>query len=195
LSVIFPSVNFFKLFSCPSNFAIAACDGSVQSLQGTFGWVLAWSNPRRILVKCSGPACGACMDSYRTETLGLLSLITFLHLLRIYYKSPLPPTDIWCDNLAVVKTVNKIKSRNPESVQNSLMKLLHPAGTFFRPSERSFASTLTCPFPTSRVIRTVHRPERAAVTIATNHSTEVDVSRLRFGGCVKVDLLRWRCTG
>jgi hypothetical protein len=72
--------------------------------------MLAASNPRRILVKCSGPAYGACMDSYRAEAYGLFSLTTLLHLLGIYYKSPLPPTDIWCDNLTVVKTVNKIRS-------------------------------------------------------------------------------------
>jgi hypothetical protein len=49
--------------------------------------------PLRILVKCSGPAYGACMDSYRAEAYGLLSLITFLHLLGITTKAhDHPPT-------------------------------------------------------------------------------------------------------
>jgi hypothetical protein len=101
-----------------------------------FGWVPAASNPRVILVTCSGPAYGACMDSYRAEAYGVLSLVTFLHLLGIYYNSPLPPTDIWCDNLAVVKTVNKIRSRKrPEFPNETLTRswdILQASRTKFR---------------------------------------------------------------
>jgi hypothetical protein len=55
----------FQLLTCPTSFPIGVCDGSVQSYQGTFGWVLATSDPHRTIVRCSGPAYGACMDSYR----------------------------------------------------------------------------------------------------------------------------------
>jgi hypothetical protein len=61
------------------------------------------------------------MDSYRAEAYGLLSLITFLHLLGIYFNSPLPPTDNWCDNLAVVKTVNKVRSRKRPEFPNETL--------------------------------------------------------------------------
>jgi hypothetical protein len=117
--MIFPSVKFFNCLVVHST--IAACDGSVQYLQGTFGWGLATRNPHRILVKCSGPTYGACIDSYRAEAHGLVSLMTFLHLLGIYYKSPLPPTDIWCDILAVVKTVNKSRSRKRPEFHNETL--------------------------------------------------------------------------
>jgi hypothetical protein len=61
-SVMFPSVKFLVVHPT-SRLQL----GSVQSFQGTFGWVLATSIPRHILFKCSGPAYGACMDSYRAE--------------------------------------------------------------------------------------------------------------------------------
>jgi hypothetical protein len=123
---LFRDISFdesFQLLSFPSDVAIAACDGSMQSLQGAFGWVLATSSPRRILVKCSGPAHGACMDSYSAQVYGLLSLTTFLHLLGIYFKSPLPFTNICCDNVAVVKTGNKIRSRKRPEFPNETLTL------------------------------------------------------------------------
>jgi hypothetical protein len=39
----------------------------------------------------------------------------------VYYKRPLPPTEIWCDNLAVVKTVNKIRSRKRPEFPNETL--------------------------------------------------------------------------
>jgi hypothetical protein len=45
----------------------------------------------------------------------------FLTSFGINYKSPLPPTDIWCDNLAVVKTVNKITSRKRPELPNETL--------------------------------------------------------------------------
>jgi ribonuclease HI len=89
----------------------AACDGSVLESQGTFGWVLATSNPPRTLLSCSGPAYGHGMDSFRAEAYGILSLVTMLHLLSTQANQPLPPISIWCDNQAVVNTVNKITHR------------------------------------------------------------------------------------
>jgi hypothetical protein len=47
------------------------------------------------------------MDSHRAEAYGLLSITTFLHLLEQYYNHQVPPTEIWCDNMAVVNTVNR----------------------------------------------------------------------------------------
>ena len=61
------------------------------------------------------------MDSYRAEAYGLLSITTFLHLLEIYFKHPLQPTTIWCDNLSVVKTVNKLISRNRPEFPNETL--------------------------------------------------------------------------
>jgi hypothetical protein len=100
-----PSVKIFSFLGCSLR-----CFSSISP-----------GNVRRILVKCCGPAYGACMDSYRAQAYGLLSFISFLHLLGIYYKSPLPPTDIWCDSLAVVKTVNNIRSRKRPEFPNDAL--------------------------------------------------------------------------
>jgi hypothetical protein len=50
-------------------------------------------------------------------------LLTSL-LLGIYCKSPLPPTEIWCDDLAVVKTTNKIRSRNRPKFPNETLYIM-----------------------------------------------------------------------
>jgi hypothetical protein len=51
------------------------------------------------------------MDSYRAETYGLLSLVTLLDLMSKFFRSPLPPMTIWCDNLSVVQTITSIITR------------------------------------------------------------------------------------
>ena len=130
-----PYAEIFSLLSGPSSTPIAVCDGSVQFSQGTFGWVLATSTPQRILLSCSGPAYGSCMDSYRAEAYGLLSITTFLHLLEIYFKHPLQPTTIWCDNLSVVKTVNKLISRNRPEFPN---ETLRPSWDILQAIRRNF---------------------------------------------------------
>ena len=107
----------------------------MQFSQGTFGWVLATSTPQRILLSCSGPAYGSCMDSYRAEAYGLLSITTFLHLLEIYFKHPLQPTTIWCDNLSVVKTANKLISRNRPEFPN---ETLRPSWDILQAIRRNF---------------------------------------------------------
>jgi hypothetical protein len=61
------------------------------------------------------------MDSYRAEAYGLLSITTFLHLMGNYYNHQVPPTEIWCDNMAVVNTVNrKIVRTRPEFPNETL---------------------------------------------------------------------------
>ncbi len=101
---------------------MAACDGSVLESQGTFGWVLATSNPPRTLLSCSGPAYGYGMDSFRAEAYGILSLLTLLHLLSTQSNQPLPPISIWCDNQAVVNTINKITHRKRPSFPNDTIR-------------------------------------------------------------------------
>jgi hypothetical protein len=90
---------------------LAVSDGSVLLSQGTFGWVLATTQPPHQLLHCSGPAFGASMDSYRAEAYGLLSLATLLDLMSKFFHSPLPPMTIWCDNLSVVQTITSIITR------------------------------------------------------------------------------------
>ena len=112
----------FDLLSGPSSSPIAVCDGSVLSSQGTFGWVLATSTPQRILLQCNGPAYGSNMDSYRAEAYGLLSITTFIHLLETYFKRSLQSTTIWCDNLSVVKTVNRLISTSRPEFPNETLR-------------------------------------------------------------------------
>jgi hypothetical protein len=78
---------------------LAVSDGSVQLSQGTFGWVLATTQPPHQLRQCSGLAFCVSMDSYRAEAYGLLSLATLLDLMSKFFHSPSPPITIWCDNL------------------------------------------------------------------------------------------------
>jgi hypothetical protein len=101
---------------------LAVCDGPVQSSQGTFGWVLVISTPRRTLLQCSGPAYCSYMDSQRAEEYGLLSIITFLHLLETYFKHPLQSTAIWCNNLSLVKTVDQLISRSRQEFSNETLR-------------------------------------------------------------------------
>jgi hypothetical protein len=63
------------------------------------------------------------MDSYRAEAYGLLSITTCLHLLGKYHNHQVPPTEIWCDNLAVVNTENRIVRTRPEL----LYEILQPS--------------------------------------------------------------------
>jgi hypothetical protein len=71
LQTLQPELHFgsiFQLLHNTNSRPVAVCDGSVQSSQGTFGWVLAASRPRRTLLRCRGSVCGAFMDSYRAQS-------------------------------------------------------------------------------------------------------------------------------
>jgi hypothetical protein len=68
------------------------------------------------------PGIGACMDSYRAEAYGLLSITSFLHLLGNYYNHQVPPTEIWCDNMAVVNTVYRKIVRTPPEFPNKTLQ-------------------------------------------------------------------------
>jgi hypothetical protein len=67
---------------------LAVSDGSVQLSQGTFGWILATTQPPHQLHYCSRPAFGASMDSYRAEAYGLFSFATLLDLMCQFFHSP-----------------------------------------------------------------------------------------------------------
>jgi hypothetical protein len=121
LSHHLPFSEICPLLLDPTSNPTAVCDGSVVLSQGTFGWVLATSTPPRILVRCSGPAYGSCMDSFRAEAYGLLSVTTFLHLLTTYLQQPSLTIDVWCDNLAVVNTINRLtKQQRPDFPNDTL---------------------------------------------------------------------------
>jgi hypothetical protein len=110
----------FQLLTCPTSFPIGACDGSVQSHQDTFGWVLATSNPHRILVRCSGPAYGACIF------ISCRSLwIAFDHNLSPHtgniLQSPGTAYKNWCDNMAVVNTGNRKMVRTRPEFPNETL--------------------------------------------------------------------------
>jgi hypothetical protein len=65
---------------------IIASNGSLESTQGSFGWVIGSSSSH--YWTCSGPADGApdCMSSQRTELYGILSALRFLRHVILFYK-------------------------------------------------------------------------------------------------------------
>ncbi|KAG7340613.1 hypothetical protein IV203_024156 [Nitzschia inconspicua] len=89
----------------------SACDGSVANNQGTFGWSMKLKNGTTI-IEGSGPAYGLPMDSYRAEAYGKCSILQFLFLLREYYDLTLAPMQVYCDNEALVETVNKAREQS-----------------------------------------------------------------------------------
>ena len=57
---------------------VLCSDGSVIQERGTFGFVVATTDGRR-LVKCHGPAPGAFVNSFRSEAYGVLATMLWLH--------------------------------------------------------------------------------------------------------------------
>jgi hypothetical protein len=66
----FPQMTFSSNSVVPLVFLFAVWDRSVQSLQKTFGWVLAIRNPRRTLLRQSVPAFGSCIDFLSYQSVG-----------------------------------------------------------------------------------------------------------------------------
>ncbi|KAG7345852.1 hypothetical protein IV203_004919 [Nitzschia inconspicua] len=52
------------------------------------------------------------MDSYHAEAYGKCSILQFLFLLREYYDLTLAPMQVYCDNEALVETVNKAREQS-----------------------------------------------------------------------------------
>ena len=100
---------------------VAAGDGSVVASRGTFGWVLAVPNGE-FLVECHGPAYGSPMDSFRAEGYGLLSILTFLHLLETHTNTPTPHLHLLCDNQAMINKVNAITKRLRPTFPNETLQ-------------------------------------------------------------------------
>ncbi|KAG7358422.1 reverse transcriptase RNA-dependent DNA polymerase [Nitzschia inconspicua] len=98
-----------------------ACDGSVANEQGTFGWSMNLKNGTTI-IEGSGPAYGSPMDSYRAEAYGKCSILQFLFLLREYYDLTLAPMQVYCDNEALVKNVNKAREQSRPQFPNDALK-------------------------------------------------------------------------
>ncbi|KAG7366658.1 hypothetical protein IV203_029328 [Nitzschia inconspicua] len=99
----------------------SACDGSVANNQGTFGWSMNLKNGTTI-IEGSGPAYGSPMDSYRAEAYGKCSILQFLFLLREYYDLTLAPMQVYCDNEALVKNVNKAREQSRPQFPNDALK-------------------------------------------------------------------------
>jgi len=95
---------------------IGVTDGSVIGPQGTFGWALASTVTEFTLIENAGPAYGA-----RTEAYGQLSVVVFLNLLSTFFDQPLPEIKLYCDNKAVVDTVNSLLNlQRPDFPNDSL---------------------------------------------------------------------------
>jgi hypothetical protein len=80
----------------------SASDGSVKDNQGSFGWLLS-SPDGTVILKCSGPAFGMSMKSYRAEGYGVLSLLRFIYQLYTFCHQPLPTNlHIFCDSKSLL---------------------------------------------------------------------------------------------
>jgi hypothetical protein len=93
------------------------CDGSVNSYEaGSFGWVLSDNEGHR-LARCSGPARGYRISSYRAEGYGMLSI--FRYICQLYtYTGRTPSTHqllVACDNKSLVRRVCSLIPREGES--------------------------------------------------------------------------------
>ena len=90
---------------------LGASDGSAPHNQGAFAWVISNQHGER-LVRCSGPAFGYNISSYRAESYGILSLLWFLHTMHQLHSTQLQRLQqlhtIYCDNEGLVKTLTKI---------------------------------------------------------------------------------------
>ena len=76
------------------------------------------------------------MDSYRTEAYGQLSLVVFLNLLFTFFDQPMPEITLYCDNKAVVETVNRLLTRKRPDFPNDALRpswdLLQSLRTYYR---------------------------------------------------------------
>jgi hypothetical protein len=139
---------------------LAVSDGSVLLSQGTFGWVLATTQPPHQLLHCSEPAFGVSMHSYRAEAYGLLSLVTLLDLMSKFFHRPLPPITILCDNLSVVQTLNSIITRVRPVFPNDTLRpswdiIQATCRTFQAHPSRFFA---TCKGPSGSLYKVLESP-------------------------------------
>jgi hypothetical protein len=140
----------FQLFSCPCSSRIAACHVQCNLFREPFGWVLVTSNPHRILVSMQWSGIWRLYGLLPRRSVWPAiphHFLTFLS--EIYFKSRLPPTDIWCDYPVVVKTVNKIWSRKRPEFHN---ETLTPSWDILQAIRTKFR--LNPDLSTSRVIRT-----------------------------------------
>jgi hypothetical protein len=90
-----------------SNNLLLVSDGGADNDIGSTGWIIADSLGNR-LVKGSSSLPGVDLRSYRAEGYDMASGLTFLRLLCLYCKhlNQLPLTQIYCDNLGLVRKVN-----------------------------------------------------------------------------------------
>jgi hypothetical protein len=80
----------------------SASDGSIKDYQGSFGWLLS-SPDGTVIIKCSGPAYGKQMKSYRAEGYGMLSLLRFIYRLYSFCQQPLPDAlSLFCDSKSLL---------------------------------------------------------------------------------------------
>ena len=89
-----------------------ASDGSAPAGKGAFAWVISDVSSNR-LVRCSGPAFGKSISSYRAESYGLVSILRFLVRMDMIHRADsysLRSQPLYCDNQGLVEQVNKLIS-------------------------------------------------------------------------------------
>ena len=103
-----PHELFHLLSNTPT--ATLVSDGAADHLQGAAGWVIAIGSNR--VATGTLPVAGFDPRSYRAEGYGMLGGLLFLHHLCLYcdHLNTIALTNIFCDNLGLVKKINKLCS-------------------------------------------------------------------------------------
>ena len=82
---------------------LLVCDGGAADNMGTFGWIIGTSSGTR-LASGSGPVFGFDPRSYRSETYGCRSGLSFIKLAFSFCNLPMTGTlSVRCDNLGLIK--------------------------------------------------------------------------------------------
>jgi hypothetical protein len=131
----FPFPTSSKVRLHRSSNPIAVCNGSVQSTDLAFDWVLTTSNPRCTLLRWSDPAYSAYMDSCHAEDYEILSTTSFLHLLE---RSSNVPSLLLTIDVTTSQSSWLWISSFQDVIRNSPSKLSGPFGDLFRPFAGTF---------------------------------------------------------
>ncbi|KAL7574197.1 hypothetical protein ACA910_014872 [Epithemia clementina (nom. ined.)] len=87
-----------------------ATDGSAPQFRGSFGWVCAFSDGRRVATNC-GSAPGSRTSSFRAEAYGILSALRFLLRVFEFTGHPLPRViHLYSDSRSVLQRLETVRS-------------------------------------------------------------------------------------
>ena len=118
LDLIAPQDEIFHILTTET--IIIASDGSQKGPKASFGWIISTATGYRF-VTCNGPAYGASPSSYRAEGHGILSVVRFLHHLRVRFNLTIPSCSLLCDSKTMVKRSSRLPKHLGDHYPNSTL--------------------------------------------------------------------------